>query len=494
MKSNCQNVSVLLMAMFFSSTFALAKENSTNQKDSEKKTEESKESPETYEVQPKPFRIEEELAGEIVADISSEIILQPESWSDFKLKTIVDHGAKVHKGETLLTFEDDELRKAIQDVEVELLISERKLARAEQELPRLEESLRRQLQQAEEAFQRTEEDTKRYKDIERQQAIESADMNLKMAKFYLDFYKDELEQLEQMYEADDLTEETEEIVLRRQRFYVEFAKFDYELSKYNHRKTLDVIIPRRDEDIELSLKVSREALDKARIASDIDLPLAQYELEKIRTERKKSLDKHVKLLADRSLLEIKSPATGVVYYGECVDGKWSKISDMRQKLLPGKSVDKGSVILTVVDDSSRSFLITFDEKLILDIQKGMKAAVQPVAEGSEPLSASIDRISSVPISEGKFEAKLKFKDDIPEWLIPGISGKAEVTTYFNPKALLVPTKAIHTDEESGKSFVWVIEDDDKKKSWVETGRSKEDQSEILSGLEKDQVISLEEDN
>ncbi|TWU30283.1 efflux RND transporter periplasmic adaptor subunit [Bythopirellula polymerisocia] len=447
----------------------------------------------TYTVSPRPLRIEESVEGHLVATEMAEISVWPESWSDFKIKEVVPHGAHVQKGETLLQFDDKHLNKAIADLELDLNLGELRINRAEQEIPRKERSLERQLANAEEALKRIKEDYERYRETEREQSIDSANMSLKMAKFNLDYYKDELEQLQKMYEADDLTEETEEIVLRRQKFMVEYGTFNYEMSKYYHDQMLNVNIPRRDHDMEKSLEKVEELVEDAQIASQIDTNVARYELEKQRSQRKEALDKHIKLLSDRGLMAIKSPIAGVVYYGQSTDGKWSKIADLRQKLIPGKAADKQSVLLTVLDVSELEVLALLDEKLRIGIKSGQSVKVQPVAEGSDPLEAKVASISSTPVTDGKFELKVDLTGDSPEWLVPGMSCKVEVVTYEKQDALLVPKEAVHEDDATDREYVRVVQDEKVKKTWVETGRSKGKNIEITSGLAAGDVVSLEDE-
>ncbi len=464
--------------------------------DSKKLPEETatdKDTRKTYEVVPKPIKIEETLDGAFVSENMKQISLWPEQWSTFKIEEVVAHGTKVQEGETLIRFERKDLLESIADLELALHLSEQKMIRSEQEIPQNKRTLERQLADAEENLRRVEEDYQRYKETEREQSIDSAKMRLKSSKFNLDYYRDELEQLEKMYEADDLTEDTEEIILRRQRFRVERAEFYFELSKYNHDKTLRVTIPRRDRDKEESLENSKQRLDGAQTASQVDLNVARYELEKQKKERSKSLEKHVQLLADKSLMTIKSPAAGVVYYGESVDGKWSKLAEMRRKLLPGKSVVKGTVLMTVVDPSSLFFLTKIDEKLLLSIKQRQSAEVQPTVDGSEPLDGTIASISAVPIADGEFEATIDFSSGLPDWLVPGMSGKATVVTYQKEDALLVPEKAVHKDELTDEEYVWVVSDDDVKKMVVKTGKKKGKQVEITSGLTAGDTISLDDE-
>ena len=69
------------------------------------------------------------------------------------------------------------------------------------------------------------EDLNYFLNINRSFLDESAEFSLKNAQQSLEYSEEELKQLEKMYKADDLTEETEEIVLKRARNEVEQGKF-----------------------------------------------------------------------------------------------------------------------------------------------------------------------------------------------------------------------------------------------------------------------------
>ena len=478
---------------------AAATEEKTEEKEEaakEEKKEEAKEKPErkTFEVEPAAIKLKETLDGAFAAEKMAEVSLEPETWTAFKIKKVVEHGAKVQEGEVLLEFESEDLLDAIADLELDLHLSEQRIARAERELPQKEESITRQLADAEESLRRVEEDYQRYKDVEREQTIESVNRSLKSSKFNLDYYQDELDELEKMYEADDLTEETEEIVLRRQRYYVDMYKYYYERAQYNHDITMRIRLPRLDHDLEESLNSSRQRLEQAQTANQVDLTVARYELEKLRRQRKKSIERHVDLLADKSLLEVRAPASGVVYYGEAADGKWNKVDEFRKKLVVGKNADRGVVLLTIVQPGSLSFVCKLDQKWLTRVKKGQSVEVEPAVDGADPLEGSIASISSAPLTGGKFEVKVELTDELPDWLLPGLSGKATVVVYDKKDALLVPAEAVHTDDMTEEKYVWQVKGDDVEKVIVETGKSKAKQVEITDGLSAGDTISLEDED
>ena len=63
-------------------------------------------------------------------------------------------------------------------------------------------------------------------------------MNLKSSEQYLAYAAEELNQLKKMYEADDLTEETEEIILQRAQNQYDRAKFSLEAAKIRNEDLL----------------------------------------------------------------------------------------------------------------------------------------------------------------------------------------------------------------------------------------------------------------
>ena len=61
-------------------------------------------------------------------------------------------------------------------------------------------------------------------------------MSLKSSEQYLAYAAEELNQLKKMYEADDLTEETEEIILQRAQYQYERAKFSMKQLKLETKR------------------------------------------------------------------------------------------------------------------------------------------------------------------------------------------------------------------------------------------------------------------
>jgi HlyD family secretion protein len=454
----------------------------------------------THKVEPKRLKVEVTLDGVFVAEEMTEVPLRPKAWTSFEIEEVVEHGQKVREGQTLVKFDDEDLNKAISDLELEQRISELTIRQAEEELPRLEKSLEMDLDQAERSNREAQEDFERYNEIERPQAVKSANFMVKYYNFMLDYEQDELDQLEKMYAADDLTEETEEVVLKRQRNSVEFAEYSLENANITRDETLNVRLPRYDVAIKESLERAEMALARAKLASSLGLNRARYELQQRKEARDKSLERHAKLLEDRGLMELKSPAEGIVFYGQCVNGRWAETASLINRYKPHGTVQSGSVVMTIVKPRPVSISASLDEGKRPDVADDQKATITLPAEGTDRLSAEVKSISSIPVSPGKFDVDFELsQDEIPDWVVPGMTCKIAVESYDKKDALVVPKAAIHDDEDDpNKKYVWLVDPDDEEakpaRRNVTVGRRSGDDVEIVKGLKAGDTVSLEDES
>jgi HlyD family secretion protein len=453
----------------------------------------------THKVEAKRLKIDVPLDGTFVPRKMDEIQFKPKAWTEYEIVEVADLGSKVHKGETLFKFDDIKINEAIADLELDQRVNDLAITKAEEELPRMEKTLKLDFEDATRSNKHAQEDLKRYNEIDRPMALKTAQVMLKYYNFMLDYEKDELKELEKMYKADDLTEATEEIVLKRQRNKVEFAEFSFQSAKLETEEMVKVRIPRMD--VAIKEAVDRAALAKARaqMALSLDLNRARYELEQRKKLRTKSVDRHTKLLADKELMEIKSPADGIVFYGQQQNGRWSETPSMITRYKPKNNVMGGSVLMTIVESRPLYITSTFDEGKRPEIANAEKVKVSLPAEGHDRLSGDVKSISPIEVSPGKFEITFDVKQEqIPKWVVPGMSCKVQVTTYDKKDALAVPKKAVHDDKDDpDQHYVWLVKADDEEakpeRRNVKLGKRKDEDVEVLKGLKKGDVISLDDE-
>lgn len=475
-----------------------AKEEKTEEKatdEKDEKADEKKSDRKTHTVKAGPLKIQLEADGAFVSREMSPVEIDPEAWSSFEIVDIVEHGTTVHKGQTLIKFDDEDLKDTIEELELDQKINELSIIKAEQELPRLEKSIDMAYEQAERSLDEAETDYKNYQDVDRDIILRSIDLSLKRAEQMAENAHEELDQLEKMYDADDLTEETEEIVLKRQRAAVEQADFALERAKLSHERSLELLLPRNDIEEKETLERVKLSYQRAKTSSETDLNRARYELEKAKRARADSLEKHAKLTSDLSLLEIKAPADGVVYYGSCTDGEWSDMASLIEKLKPENKAPTGQTLMTVVAADDLYVQSKLKESDVPDVEEGQKATVVPTASSDNKLDAKVSKVSSIPVAQGKFSLELELTgSDHPSWLVAGMSGKVKITTYETDDALLVPKKAVHSEEgDEDSKYVWLVDGDEVEKQAVKVGKTKGDDMEIVDGLDEGDVVSLDDE-
>lgn len=470
------------------------KEEVADDKKSDK--DQSKESErETYTVKAKPLKVEVESDVVFAAREMSKVDLDPEAWTEFKIVEIVPHGTTVHKGEVLVKFDGEKIKEALDNLDLDLRLNELSITKAEQELPRVEKSIKDSFEQAERQLAEAKVDYENYEKVDRDLLVKSIEMSYKSTEQAVENAREELHQLEKMYEADDLTEETEEIILKRQRAEVEQYEFYLERAKLSRERNLDLYLPRNDIAEKEYLERMELAFARAKTSLETDLDRARYDLEKSKRSRKDSLERHSDLTSDLNLLTLKAPSDGIVYYGTCDDGQWSDMANLISKLKPDNNAPTGQTLMTIVGPAELYAVSSVKEADRPSVQQGQRAVVKPTATDSPKLEAKVTALSAIPVASGKFSMDLELTtDELPEWLVAGMTGKAKVTTYEEDEALLVPKKALHSDEEDeDQQYVWLVDDEEVQRRDVKTGKTKGDDVEIVKGLEAGDVISLDDE-
>jgi multidrug efflux pump subunit AcrA (membrane-fusion protein) len=236
------------------------------------------------------------------------------------------------------------------------------------------------------------------------------------------------------------------------------------------------------------------------MALSLDLDRARSELEQRKKARTKALDRHAKILGDKELMEIKSPADGIVFYGQCVNGRWSDTPSLINRYKPHSNATANSILMTIVEPRPLSVTSTIDESKRPDVSDGQKIKISLPLEGADRVSGEVKSISPIPVGAGKFEINFDLtQDQIPDWVVAGMTCKVQITTYDKADALVVPKKAVHDDKDDpDQHYVWLVDPDDTEakpeRRTVKLGKRNADEVEIVKGLKKGDVISLDDES
>jgi len=398
------------------------------------------------------------------------------------VKSAVAHGTRVKKGDVLLEFDTTTIDKTLRDLKLDRELADIALNVAKQELPVLEQFLPHNLATAERDKRIAEEDLKRYEAIDRAQTMKSAEFSLKNMANFLEYAREELKQLEKMYRDKDLTEETEEIILKRQRNQIESLEHNLESTKIQTDRSLNVDIPRRDQSVKDTLVKQTLAWQKAQSVLPLELNQKRLTLQKQQADREKSEERFAQLEADRKAMVVVAPIDGILYHGQCDRGNWNTAT-VSGRLRRNGSVQANEVFMTVVSPRPLVARADVEEKDLHAIKADVAGELTPVGFPDLKLAARVKSVSLVPRAAGTFESRLTV--DVPadvESLMPGMTGTVKLTTYRNDKATLVPSTAIFRDEGSSASHVYLLKEGKPVKTEITIGKASGGKTEVLNGL------------
>ncbi len=447
--------------------------------------------PAIHTVKKGPLKIEASLDGVFEAQNATEVILRPKVWATLKVLKAAEHGTAVKRGDLLVTLDTEKIDRAIADLRAEHKIANLGVGAAEQALATLEKTTPMDLAAGLRAHQNSQDDLDYYLKVTRPLALKSAEFSLKSAEQYVEYQREEVRQLEKMYKADDLTEETEEIILKRARNALERAEFSFKRTQILHERTMKVEMPRRYLARKESAKRAALAWNDVKAGLPVALQKQRLELKKTKIVRERSEEKLNDLLADRAAMIVKAPCDGIVYYGKAVRGKFS--STTSTEIRAGGAIAANKVFMTIVQPRPLLIRASVAEKDLGKISAGIKGTAQPTGFPDMKLSAIVNRLGTIPMSAGGFDARIAVAlDSQAEAVMPGMTCKVKLVTYQNPSALTVPPQAVSTDEsDERKHYVHVVGKKGKsKKRYVKVGKRTDKAVEILEGLsEGDKILS-----
>lgn len=448
------------------------------------------EAEETVEVKRTEVEILVEAEG-ILGSVEGHVIrVNTDRWTDLRVVEAVPHGSVVTREKLLVRFETWRIEEVIADLEREIPAKEEALSLARGELKRLRATQAGDLARARRICEETKVDYDYYLATARPQKLKEAAQGMKRTSEFLEYEKEELRQLLMMYEADDLTEETEEIILKRQRNKVENAGNSLQRAKIAHDLIVGTTVPRQDKEKELKWKragvelaLAEVAIPNARKAKQLEVTSAEHAL----ARKKKIL---AELRSDLKVLRgIHAPVDGVVLHGAVESGKATTASRVKTKLQPRGKVTPDEVLMTMIGQRPAVVHLKLKEKDLSRLQEGMAGVAKLEGAAGGHLGVKLVRLGLAPGAEGEYSGIAEITDkDLPVSVRPGRSAKVVFQVYYEEDGLVLPAKVVHERIRDGRLEEVVYlpggEGEHAMARVVQTGPLDAERVTILSGLEE----------
>ncbi len=363
------------------------------------------------------------------------------------------------------------------------------LAQAELDFKLLQETAPNKLESIRRTAEMAKEENTYFIQTRRKAYEDRAGQEMKRSEQMLANQREELKQLTKMYEADDVTENTEEIILVRQQDAVAAAEFALHMEILDHKRTLEVTLPREAQTLADSERDTATALKKAEVEIPRSIELNQLALESLKTANLRAKQDLADLEADRNLFEFKAPADGWFYHGPIENGHWSPAEIAKNLILHGQ-LPIHRAFATFVPTSAKLDLVSFlDDASARALRPDLIGiATLPGREDLE-IPVKLLKLATAPGPDGTYRADLSVT--WPADLTPAAGATAQIRliAYQQPSAISVPTQAI-SFEASGWTVEVKLADGKTEHRPVKRGRISNEETEILSGLDVGQVIVI----
>lgn len=444
------------------------------------------EPPQTVTVARRPFTETVDLAGTFVPRQAVEVAYEPEVYGGtLKVVSAAEPGPVV-VGQELVRFDDEQITRDLRDAERDLVIARARLEKQGVDLQFKKKELEMQGEKLETSLERARQGLRRFLEVHKPTRIAQGLHNLEGTENRIQDQVEELRQLERMYEADDLTEETEEIVIRRARRSLARSRKSFEWSKKRHELFVEVTLPREEHDLRVGLEKKELDLRAWRSRIRPDLRRLEVEFEKAKTAFERREKRLRDLRDDRDALRVRAPADGYAVPGAFQGTAWKDLVGMRRLLVKGGRAKARQVLFTVVHRGNVGVRTSVGEADLLQLKSGQKAVVRPGVKKDRALDAVLVEVLRVG-SGGKHAVSLDLQET-DETLMPGQSCKVEIVTRRVENALVVPAAAVGKDGD--RHLVYGVRDGEVEAREVEVGATSGKHTEILGGVEEgDRILA-----
>lgn len=435
----------------------------------------------------KPFSVTHTFPATVLPEVSMPIALDAKVWTEFAIVSITDHGSSVKKGEPLVVFDAEGIDRKIADTRQSISTGTLGLAQAELDLTTLEKTVPEHLARLKRNADQAAEELAYFTETRRKASEDTAAHTLKRNEQMLASKKEELKQLLKMYEADDITEDTEEIILQQQKDAVEYAEFALRMEILDHKRTLAISLPREANALTEKRDDTALLLDKGAKDLPRSVELKKLEVAALKTSLTRNKEALSDLEKDHNLFEIKAPADGIFYYGSFEDGKWTT-GDLIKGLRPKGTAPVKKAFATFIPSAAKMTVRAFlDQATAAVSAAGAKGSATLSGRGDITIPVTLAMLGSAPNPDQTYSAT--FTAEWPEkpQVVAGQTLEIHLVSYAAEKALTVPSKAIGYGPKG-----WAVEvklaDGKTEKRPVAKGRSSAEETEITGGLEAGQVV------
>jgi multidrug resistance efflux pump len=236
-----------------------------------------------------------------------------------------------------------------------------------------------------------------------------------------------------MYEADELVDDTEEIVLKRQRRALAMMLEQVELSRAQRMYSDEVSEPMQVESRKEDVAMQEAALVRLLRSQEIDAAARADAEARSTAELAEKRERLERMRADAALFTLVAPSAGVVLHGEADDYRPGATA---KRLERGSRLSARSDVMLVADPARMAVAVGVPESKVGQVVSGTRAAVRPLARPEPALEGTLE-LEAWPEpkggDEGVFAGTVRLRGKAPEGLVFGMHAKVELALEPPPE-------------------------------------------------------------
>jgi len=480
MKTSTKSMALLLIVALSMSSMAWTQESTDSDT-------ESKDKPETVQALKVAIQFFESIDAVIQSANTREVEARMKVWTKLIVDDIVPDGKPVKKGDLLVRFETDEIDQQLESARLDFEMAKKEFQTKQLAAEQAQTKFDLESAANEREMQNARQDYEYYQSVTRPQQLDDFEYQLKSSEYSLEYAREELEQLLQMYNEDELTEDSERIVLKRAERRVESAERSLKRTRIRVKRSKEIELPRQD--LSQADQLRRKVLEyeQKKIALEIERDRAQNALAQAELELKKSELQLKRLAGDREQMELRASMDGRVIYGRCDRGKWlAPPGATNRRYEPGDKIPAGKVFMTIIDPNDLVLRCDLAESQLADFREGLTGTAVLNANQQVTFPAEFKTFDSLPMANGKFDGLWLIRAPKPiEHLAPARTCKIACQVYSNEEAVMLPKASVFSDD--GVHY-YVFRPDGNRQT-VAVGREKDNFIEIRDGVDEgDEVL------
>lgn len=387
----------------------------------------------------------------------------------------------VKKGDSLLELERQEIKWAVEQAETAAETARAAFRKAEldQELGQKADALALRIQ--EDAVKNAEAAVKWFETVDGPQMLKQLELQVKNIKDSVEDQNDELDQLRKMYNSEELTTATSDIVIKRSVRRLDQTRIVQQMTEQRADKMKNNEYPIAKQRVLDAQEQARQALAMLKLTQETGAVARKGGLVAARIAKEQAENKLKDIREDLALFSVKSPADGVVAYGQVVDGAWQGGDPKAFK--PGEKLAAGATVMRVINPGKLDVEMSLTEAQAFWLEAGAKARVTPAAFPTLSYEGTASAPTVAPKASALgFVVTVALPQTDPR-LLPGMKAQVKIEGQKKDAVLLVPLSAV----ADGK--VTVKKDGKTEEKAVKLGRSDGANAEVVSGLnEGDEVV------